>query len=59
MREALEPSSTKNNQGERCHGRDIRSPEPCLHLTKDWVIRRLSPESHKIAIDQIGDHVQA
>lgn len=37
----------------------FRSPDPCLHLTEDWVIRRLSPESHKIAIDQISDHVQA
>ena len=37
----------------------FRSPDPCLDLTDDWVIRRLSPESHKIAIDQIRDHVQA
>lgn len=37
----------------------FRSPDPHLHLTPDWVVRRLSPESHKIAIDQIRDHVQA
>ncbi|MCR6630598.1 MAG: DUF2252 family protein [Magnetospirillum sp.] len=36
-----------------------RSPDPCLHLTTDWVIRRLSPENHKIAIDQIRGHVEA
>lgn len=37
----------------------FRSPDPGLHLAGDWVIRRLSPESHKIAIDQLRDHVQA
>lgn len=37
----------------------FRAPDPCLYLTRDWVIRRLSPESHKIAIDQIRDNVQA
>lgn len=36
-----------------------RSPDPCLTLTPDWVIRRLSPESHKIAVDQMRGHVQA
>jgi hypothetical protein len=37
----------------------FRSPDPRLVLTRDWVIRRLSPESHKVAIDQIRDHVRA
>jgi hypothetical protein len=37
----------------------FRSPDPCLVLARDWVIRRLSPESHKVAIDQIRGHVQA
>ncbi|MGE5476267.1 MAG: DUF2252 family protein [Bacteroidales bacterium] len=37
----------------------FRAPDPCLYLTPDWVVRRLSPESHKVAIDQISDHVQA
>lgn len=36
-----------------------RSPDPCLYLTPDWVIRRLSPESHKISMDQIRGHVEA
>lgn len=37
----------------------FRSPDPCLSLTEDWVIRRLSPESHKVAVEQLRDHVQA
>lgn len=37
----------------------FRVPDPCLYLTADWVVRRLSPESHKIAVDQLRDHVQA
>ena len=37
----------------------FRSPDPCLRLTGDWVIRRLSPESHKVAIDQLRDSVKA
>lgn len=36
-----------------------RSPDPCLVLTPDWVIRRLSPESHKINVSQIKDNVRA
>lgn len=37
----------------------FRSPDPCLKLTGDWVVRRLSPESHKVAIDQLRDSVEA
>jgi len=37
----------------------FRAPDPVLFMTSDWVIRRLSPESHKISLDQIRDHVEA
>lgn len=36
-----------------------RSFDPWFILTPDWVIRRLSPESHKISADQIRGHVEA
>jgi hypothetical protein len=36
-----------------------RAPDPVLFMTADWVVRRLSPESHKISLDQIRDHVEA
>lgn len=36
-----------------------RSPDPGLILTPDWVIRRLSPENHKMAVAQIRGHVRA
>jgi Uncharacterized protein conserved in bacteria len=35
-----------------------RSPDPCLTLTPDWILRRLSPENHKIGVEQIREHVQ-
>ena len=36
-----------------------RAHDPVLFMTSDWVVRRLSPESHKISLDQIRDHVEA
>lgn len=37
-----------------------RAPDPGLYLMdSNWVVRRLSPESHKISIDQIRGHVEA
>lgn len=37
----------------------FRSPDPWLTLTEDWVIRRLSPENHKVVVEQLRGHVQA
>ncbi|MBC7951126.1 MAG: DUF2252 family protein [Rhodospirillaceae bacterium] len=36
-----------------------RAFDPCFMLTPDWVIRRLSPENHKINMDQLKGHVEA
>ncbi len=37
----------------------FRALDPWLDLTEDWIIRRLSPENHKIEVDQIHGQLEA
>lgn len=36
-----------------------RAPDAALHLDKGWVVRRLSPESRKLELDEVAEHGRA